>query len=1320
MARTKNLQTIIQDFIDFIKLAQPDADTKPATVIRDILIDAPATQLSAYYDQLGLVSSQLAFKDLNGNDIDNYVKNFGISRKTAVSSAGVVLLTFNNIFADFAVNPGQLIYSSNGLSFSVLNGTTISSKNINYYKSVALKYKNDLDFLGITDIYAVEVSVQCTSPGTIGNISKYGVNRSNISNVNNATNILPFENGRDSETDSVLKNRFISSLNGASTGTNLGYSSAATSVLGVSDSIVIEPGDPLMTRDGTIVEIHDDGTREIISEGTGGKVDVLVLGKNPQENIESFIYRDKSNTNNASSNLNDVILGQIPQIDGKTINRKRFQSNQLGLFPLQPVDDVLEVTGSESGSNFLPKSVDEFGRISGNFEIIKDSGNFSGSPFAVDKFHWISNYISNFSEDKIKGQSFGQDKVNFTDVIKFNKITQNIPVTNENSTVLSDNRFIQLLHTPATSVSRVFNTNTGERYLIVNQNPDGGSNNSTGRVQINGKTLPRATDTLQVDYNWIVDYDNYYDFDGKVNTQNERTATDSIDWGYGALTTEDVKFVKDVSGNFFTAVSSNNISSLVAVNKYLFALSEIESGYPGSFVPRAFCQLTGVELVTEINSIYNQSEFYHTSLNDGFFVNNINNSCSVILPTDTNAPLGAKAYVKYNKSSLLENSTFNNNIITIPSNPDISSLSELRLEVIYIAKINELVANDVATLPTFRVGNGFNVNPNIPINSSSNCTITRESSKILQNVALDYYIDIECLSDISLLEAADIIEIFDISTNASYVAGCTVVINDGKYRVILDPAVGPVNLANVVILYNQKYKTQFQPALFINQPTYCNVVDWFYDNSVDKNYVVIGYNIISESNINFSIINELTGEVYSSYTDGYMSGGILYSLSTPFNNSMIVNKKIKVTKGSFKGEYTAFIVYATGLNLFVDEYIMKENISITRLKDNKDLSDTIEYTPGDGVIYFSKTTVNNGDKVILTMFKNNKLRSTPTKLGINLIDQNINNGVIQINGDSILKIEGVFTATSTGLKQNINELLRAKNLTGYKISDIKYLAKVNTVAATSEQIISINNVYDLKFCEIKTNIYSDLNSNLTLSDTEFNLNDSITNTLNNGLNSFVPTIGDRLKIIVYLLKENDNEILSFIRPGVLYTNKSFILVKNIKTLSGFKSTVNSRVVVTNLNQPAINSRYRSYYDYVAPKTNERIVIRYNYNKLINDVTKAVEKIRPINADVLAKEAKQISINVTMNIVIVSGSQNSINTIVQNLRDALINNINSDTLGGTIDSSDLISVAYSIDGIDRVRIIGFNKNEEVGQVLSITAQKDEYFVANNVIINVESR
>ena len=407
MTRIKNLQTIIQDYIDFIKAAQPEADVKPATVIRDIFIDAPATQLSAYYDNLGLISNQLSLDDMSGTELESYISGFGISKKRASASTGIALLTFNSLVADIGIPSGSLIYANNGVTFQVMNGVTVSSKNVNFYRSVALKYKNDLDFLGITDQYAVEVTIQCNSTGTVGNIAKYGINRTNVLNINNATNIYPFSNGVDIEVDSAYKNRFKSILNGASSGTSLGYSSAAQSVTGVSDALVIEPGDPLMVRDGTQVLIHDDGTREIISEGSGSKVDVLILGKSLQENIESFIYKDKSNTKDPTSSINDYVLGQIPDINGKTINRKRFQAKQTGLLPYQPISDILEVTGSSSGANFTEKSVDEFGVVTGNYEIIKDTGNYAGSPFASDKFHWISNKITNFFEDKIKGLDIG-------------------------------------------------------------------------------------------------------------------------------------------------------------------------------------------------------------------------------------------------------------------------------------------------------------------------------------------------------------------------------------------------------------------------------------------------------------------------------------------------------------------------------------------------------------------------------------------------------------------------------------------------------------------------------------------------------------------------------------------------------------------------------------------------------------------------------------------------------------------------------------------------------------------------------------------------
>jgi len=48
------------------------------------------------------------------------------------------------------------------------------------------------------------------------------------------------------------------------------------------------------------------------------------------------------------------------------------------------------------------------------------------------------------------------------------------------------------------------------------------------------------------------------------------------------------------------------------------------------------------------------------------------------------------------------------------------------------------------------------------------------------------------------------------------------------------------------------------------------------------------------------------------------------------------------------------------------------------------------------------------------------------------------------------------------------------------------------------------------------------------------------------------------------------------------------------------------------------------------------------------------------------------------------------------------------------------VAQQVEGVDRARILFFNKADEAGSVLSITAGKNEYLVANDVIVAVETR
>src|SRR5690606_18326244 len=127
-----------------------------------------------------------------------------------------------------------------------------------------------------------------------------------------------------------------------------------------------------------------------------------------------------------------------------------------------------------------------------------------------------------------------------------------------------------------------------------------------------------------------------------------------------------------------------------------------------------------------------------------------------------------------------------------------------------------------------------------------------------------------------------------------------------------------------------------------------------------------------------------------------------------------------------------------------------------------------------------------------------------------------------------------------------------------------------------------------------------------------NLDFIIPNTLSN--KEFMPVIGDKMRVTFYYTIENDSESLSYTRNGILYTNKKFVFLNKIFVASGFKSSQSTKFTLTSATQPSHGSRYKVYYDYIAPKINERIVIRYNYNKLVQDVTFNLESTRPINAD----------------------------------------------------------------------------------------------------------
>lgn len=1364
MVSIRSVNEIILSLIDFFKVAQPDLDTKPGSVARDLMIDAPASQLAILYDQLANVSNKQSLQLVVGSDLDKLAKNFGITRKGAKASSGVALMTFASINATFNINKGDSIYANNNFSFVVANGTTIDPNSSNFYRSVASKYRDQLDFVGISDQYAVEVTALASSTGSVGNIGKYSLARTNISGVSNVTNINGFSGGTDQESDVVYRTRVLSSFSGSSVGTALGYLNIALGVTGVSDAAVVEPGSPLMTRDGTVVTKNSDGSNTIVSEGSGGKVDVIILGSTLTEDVDSFVYIDKSNTNDPTSLKNDVILGQISGDENKTINRKRIDNIASGILPSQPINTVLDITGSLSGSNFKPKSTDSYGRVSGNYELIKDTGVYGGSPWGFDKIHWLDDRISLFSEDIIKSQFNGQDTTTFADVTEIPKLIQNIPILNENSRTTSDRSIIQLLHTPVTNVTRVVNVNTGERYLITSQNPDQtGTYNTTGRIKISGNTLPTSSDLLQVDYSWVVNYDQYSDYDGLAYTNNPRTVNDSIDWGYSsAIKNERITFTLS-GGNFFVGTSSHSVNSIVSVKKFTEIDGIVSRVTSGLFVNRLAVSLSNLSLpadtVESVTLKNSNKEIYITSQNDGTFTNvtgvvgiDIVYNVTIVLPLDTIAVEGDIATAIINSTDVFNSEsgvgTSNGTQITIPATSVDTAATSITLLTTYIANVTDFVSTAITSIPASRSGNGFALSNNNGFNNFSLSNISRREILSVQlNLSSQYYVETSLVANDFNLNTGMIVAIVRLSDgnilwNNDNIGSISTGLS-GNYQIILNGLNTPATNDKVLAIYYATDIRRFQPFSFSNNLIHTRVQQLQEDPGTGKLYVPLNTLTAQASGMTFSILEPNTDIALFSVSDGYMtvSNGIgtITSVATNFNTTNdLINKKLKISLATDPNNNGTYDItsYNSSTNLLtirnVLDNLILDQVSIVRVLDGKEVwnnSGTIDVT-NNKLLLATGALASANDYVHISLFNIGNLRKSSARIISSVIDQTVNVGVISINGTSIAKgTDIVFTATNSGLKLNIAEAMRkALGLSSVtalpsniSLAKLIKLEKVATVSNNSDEVLQVLSTYDVKNTIIQNNLLyiDDMISSSALSKLEFILPSTTNNTLNSDVIN-LPKIGDKLRVTFYYVTTNDTENLSYTKNGPLYSNKKFALINRVYVASGFKTSQSTRVSLTPFNQPTLGSRYSVYYDYLAPKQNERINIRFNYNSLISTTTFEVENNRPINADVIVRAAKLVLLDLTLNIVLTDTYKNSANSVVQAVKDKLLTAMTTSELGTIIDNPTLINVAQSVTGVARARIVYFNKTGTVGQVLSVQAQGDEYLAPNTIIINTETR
>ncbi len=703
MATFRSLDSIILSMLDFIRLVQPDADTKPGTVFRDVAVDAPSQEIARLYSDLRGIANLQSYTSASGTSLDKLASNFSAVRGAGSPASGTIVVTLSSIDSDLSIPANTAVTARNGFRYKTLTSNTISANNSGIYRANASRLRTDLDAAGISDEYALEIPVSALSPGASGNIGKYSIVSINTPGISNVTNVLGFTGGSNSETDSAFRARILSIFAGSNIGTALGYINALKADTRVIDVLSVEPGDPLMTRDGSQIGADSDGNPIVITPGTGGKADLYVQGTANEEATESFIYRDLSGRADATNPRNDYIIGQRGLNDELNFQQRRRTAIRAGTLPLQPVTEVVTVTGSLSGSNFQPKSVDVNGNVTGNYELALDTGAYAGSPFGFDKLKWIDTKITLPDEVITKGVFNGQDATAFTDVLSFPEIHQSISIKGEAATISSNDRTsIRINHTPVLAVDRVFNATTGERYVVENSNPDGvpGEPNETGYITISGNTLPIATDNIEVSYLWDHIHDPDVDFDDLTSQSIFRTVQDSIDWGYSnRIELESTTLAYSVQDGYY--VLTQHPASRV-IDVYTLE-EETATNTSGSVVVSS----TIINVLDIVDSTSGK-EYYNTKVNNGSFSGN-----QISLPTDTTSNSGDSVVVRYNLVDHYspdgeELGTFTGNQINIPNTSGLSVGTTMYVN--YIADLGTILPTTaISALPATGNNNAFTV-----------------------------------------------------------------------------------------------------------------------------------------------------------------------------------------------------------------------------------------------------------------------------------------------------------------------------------------------------------------------------------------------------------------------------------------------------------------------------------------------------------------------------------------------------------------------------------------------------------------------------------
>ena len=266
MATIKDFRRLINDLKRFLQSVRPNVDTSPGTYTRDVILDAPANELSILYTELLRTSNAQSVETASAGDVENLGRNFQVFRKGPIPASGIA--TF------FAFDePGSNITIPRGTQLATKASVDGTSRQFVTTQSTLL---TSTHFRASSGRFEVDVPVRATVGGTSSNIGAGALSAimNPVSGVSGVFNQSAITSGSDFEPFPTYRTRIKSVITGNNAGTASGYFQTATRISEVLDVKVaaVNTGPELLRRPDP------------------GAVDIYIRGNiSAQAPVESFI-----------------------------------------------------------------------------------------------------------------------------------------------------------------------------------------------------------------------------------------------------------------------------------------------------------------------------------------------------------------------------------------------------------------------------------------------------------------------------------------------------------------------------------------------------------------------------------------------------------------------------------------------------------------------------------------------------------------------------------------------------------------------------------------------------------------------------------------------------------------------------------------------------------------------------------------------------------------------------------------------------------------------------------------------------------------------